>query len=392
MTYEIRFALAVLPLLFICGICGFHARAQADDGVNDSEITIGVVNDTSGKIAFSGNSMNAGLKAAFERVKGGVHGRKINMVALDDVYDPEKTVALTKELIHKHHVFALMGYNANSPIKAVTPLLSKGDVPFLFPRSSDDSLREQHSRVVYNLRAGSAVEMEALIKAMLERKITRFAILYQPDALGDAIKTGAISAMRKLGIFDPAKSRSPFVGEASAPRAASDAAAVFEKLDQGNPEALLIAANPVTAAQVIKIAAQKKRRWVSLATSMASSLPAELKDIDDPGELIMSQVLPSPDASDLAVAVEFRDDMKKSGAEKLVNYISFEGYLEGRILVEALQRAGQDLTRSKLMMALDGDPFKIGGFVVDWSPTDHQGFKSVYLLHLKNKKLVDYRN
>ncbi len=130
-------------------------------------------------------------------------------------------------------------------------------------------------------------------------------------------------------------------------------------------------------------AAGLKARFASISFVGTADLIHELGA--DAEGMIISQVLPSPGDSDLEVAKDYRAALKASDPADLPAYASFEGYVAGRLLLAAFDKSGKDLTREKLIDAINGmSKLNLGGLEMSFSETDHQGMHSVYLTVIRN--------
>src|SRR6185503_3154000 len=123
-----------LTLLVLLG----SAPARAEDGVTDKEVVIGAGLDLTGAVANWGVNIKAGMEALFNRVNaaGGIHGRKIRLVAYDHVYQPPKAVTNAKRLVERDHVFVMMGHLGTPTTKAIKDYLDEKQVPNIFPATA----------------------------------------------------------------------------------------------------------------------------------------------------------------------------------------------------------------------------------------------------------------
>src|SRR5262245_33086460 len=150
----------------LLGVVGLPARAE--DGVGDKEIRIGMANALSGPASGLGLNLKAGAEAYFARVNaaGGVHGRKLVLVSIDDGYEPEQAVAATRRLVEQDKVFTLFGYVGTPTSAAVVPLASRAGVPYLFPFTGAEFLRNPVNKWVFNVRASYFDETEAMVERL----------------------------------------------------------------------------------------------------------------------------------------------------------------------------------------------------------------------------------
>src|SRR5206468_7782793 len=128
MQISIRGALAAVALSAIVS-----APAFAEDGVTADTITFGQAAVLEGPASALGLGMQLGLNAAFNEVnaKGGVHGRKIKLISVNDGYEPDRAIAATKKLIEEDKVFALVGAVGTPTSAAAQPIATAAKVPFV---------------------------------------------------------------------------------------------------------------------------------------------------------------------------------------------------------------------------------------------------------------------
>ena len=115
----------VLVALVVILLCSLSLPTWAEDGVTDKEVTVGAGLDLTGAVANWGVNIKAGMEAVFNRVNeaGGVHGRKIKLIAYDHVYQPPKAVANAKRLVERDKVFIMMGHLGTPTTKAIKDYL-----------------------------------------------------------------------------------------------------------------------------------------------------------------------------------------------------------------------------------------------------------------------------
>ena len=123
-------------------------------GVTANSILFGQAAALEGPSSALGQSMRQGILAAFAEVnaKGGVQGRKLNLISRDDGYDPDRSMVQTIKLIEQDQVFALIGAVGTPTSKATVPIAAANNVPFIGPFSGADFLRSSEFHNVVNIR------------------------------------------------------------------------------------------------------------------------------------------------------------------------------------------------------------------------------------------------
>ncbi len=178
-------------------------HATAEDGVSADTIVFGQAAVLEGPASALGQGMRTGIQAAFDEInkKGGIHGRKLKLVSIDDGYEPDKSIAAVKKLIEDEKVFALIGPVGTPTANAAQPVAQAAKVPYIGPFTGAGFLRDPKRDNVVNIRAGYDAETEAWVKHLTEDlKITKIAIFYQDDAFGRAGLSGFKKAMDKRGM------------------------------------------------------------------------------------------------------------------------------------------------------------------------------------------------
>jgi ABC-type branched-subunit amino acid transport system substrate-binding protein len=343
-----------------------------------AELKIGQCAALSGPAAGLGQGMSLGITAAFEEAnaKGGVHGRQIHLVSSDDAYEPEKCVDCTAKMVEDPSIFALAGYVGTPTAKVAVPILQETKVPLIGLFTGAMLLREPAQRYVVNVRASYDDETEALVEYLTTKKgAKKIAVFYQNDSFGQAGLSGTEKAL--------AKRRIPLAAKGSFERNTMAVKSGLAAVMSGEPDAVIIVAPYKPTAQFVRDAKQADLKAVMATISFVGTenLIDELKGQSD--GLIISQVVPSPHDQSIPLVKDYRTALKKGEP----SYTSFEGYIAGRVLLEGLQRAGKDVTREKLIDAIDAmKDVDLGGLKISFSPASHQGSSSVFLTVLKSGK------
>ena len=180
----------------------------ANDGLNATEVKIGMVNVQTGPAAGLGKGMREGAEAVFKAVngKGGVHGRQIRMVVGDDGYEPNKAIDETLKMIEEQKVFSLFGYVGTPTANAVLPIVKEMDVPLVGAFTGTMSLRAPVTRQMFSVRASHDDESEMLVAHFLEKGAKTVAVFHPDDGFGAAVLSGTEKALKKRGMAVSGKS------------------------------------------------------------------------------------------------------------------------------------------------------------------------------------------
>jgi len=342
------------------------SQAHAETGVTPTTILIGQSVSLSGPTGSLGQEMQAGAVAYFNHVnkQGGVNGRAIVLRTLDDAYEVDKTVANVKSLIDKDGVFALFGLRGTAHTNAAAKIFTPAQVPLFATFSGAKSLREPFNRYIFHVRSSYADETDAIFKQLSELKLNRIGVFYQNDGYGKEGKAAAEAAVKKYELTISA------VGTVE-PNS-SDVTGAVAAIARIQPQAVVMYASYKASAEFVRgmRKAQLYPQYMNLSIVGATALAKELGN--DARGIGVSQVVPFPWNIGIPVVKEYQMVMKEQTGKSDYSFLTLESYLSARILVDGLRRAGRDLTREKLIAALETmHDASFGGFRVDYSRTNH---------------------
>jgi len=365
-----------LKQLLAVAAIAVSAQAAAEPGITDNSITLGMTSPFSGTNGVYGTDMRQVIQTYFDQVNktGGVNGRKINLVALDDGYETDRAVANTKSLINEKNVFALLASYGSSPTtEAMNTVFGPAKVPLVGTISGAGSLREPISqnpngRYMFNVRASYADETEAIVNQLVSLGLKSIAVFYQNDGFGKSGLDGVTVALKKHNLAPTAA--------ATVERNSVDVTAAVEAIAKSKPQAVVMVTLYKPTAAFVKAMkkANQSPMFMTLSPVGTEQLVAELGP--DARGIGISQVMPYP-FNDIVPMV--RDYQKLVGAKAGYSYYGIEAYAMARVMVDALKRMGKDPSREKLTAALESTSLDMGGLKVAYSATNRQGSRFVEL-------------
>jgi len=364
-----------LLAMFAASVIGTAAgSAQAETGITGDTILIGQSVPMSGPAAKLGQQMNLGAKLYFNAINaaGGINGRKIELKVLDDFYEPDATTRNTKTLINDTKVFALFGYVGTPTSLAALKVASPAGVPFFAPYSGAMALREPLARNVFHVRASYNDETASIVQQIHTTGLKRIAVVYNDDAYG---KAGLDGVQRALKL--PAGQGVSLVAQASMVRNTTDVKGAIGTVLAQKPDAIVVISAYQTVAALVKDAQDQGfgGQFYNVSFVGTKALANALGKAG--GGVIISQVMPYPYSGASPLVRDYQKLLKSDGITDF-DYGSMEGYIAARVFVEGLKRAGRDLTREKLITALESmGNYDLGGFNVNFSPSNHVGSKFV---------------
>ncbi|OWW23099.1 ABC transporter substrate-binding protein [Noviherbaspirillum denitrificans] len=363
-------------------LTGMAISASAEDGVTDSTILIGQTVGLTGTVAGPVKEMNEGAMAYLHQVnkKGGVHGRQIVVKMLDDKFDPALTLQNAETLIKKEHVFALFQGRGTPHTQAIVPLLEQHNVPLLAPSTGAAVFHTPVNRLLFNIRAKYQDEVAKAIEHFTTIGINRISLLHVDDAFGQDGLEGFKKAMAAHKL-EPV-SVTPFA------RVNPDCKSTAAEIIKANPGALVIVSSAKNTAEVIK-AIRAQGGQMQIMTMSNNSSQAFVDDLGSASQgIIVSQITPAPHLLSTPLGQEFTQAVKETKAT--VSYAAMEGFVNAKVLVEALRRAGPKPTRAGFVKALESmQRVDFGGLMVTYGANDHTGSEFVELTMIgKNGRFV----
>ena len=348
------------------------AVALVAQAQNAPSVVFGQSAPLTGANAELGNDIRNGALAYFKQVNdaGGVHGRKLELVSLDDANQVQRAEANTIELVEKRRVFALFGYASATLSRPALPVVEKHNVPFLAPFTGADPMRV-FNKNVYNMRASYADELGKIVDHYITLGSKRFSIVHYDDVVGKENLTAVERALKKHNM-------TPVSVAAFKDRAKPDIDVGVKSVAQGAPDVVILTTLYKATSDFVKAArtAALGAQMVSNSFPGASPLARELGK--EGVGVAMSQVVPPPTQRSIPVVREYQDAIAKHTGKKEFSFTSLESYISAKVTVEALKRAGQKPTRESFMQALDNmKQFDAGGYSVSFSPTNHNGSSQV---------------
>jgi ABC-type branched-subunit amino acid transport system substrate-binding protein len=338
-----------------------------------AQIVVGQTAGFTGPVAASVKELTAGAELWIDAVnrRGGVLGQKIELVKLDDRFDPKLAAANARTLIVERGAMALLLARGTPHNEAILPLLKEHGIAMVGPSTGAMLLHTPVNPFVFNVRAPYQRESEQIVLHLDTIGVERIAVLHVADSFDADAVAGADRAFAKL--------KKKAVLRASYDRSKPDFAPLISRIVAADAQAVLFVG---TAAAVVegtrRLRAAGSRAQVLTLSNNASAGFIEMMGPNARGTVV-SQVFPSERSMVVTLVNEARELMKARG-DVTVTPAMLEGFAAAKVLVEGLKRAGPAPTRAKLIAALNGmQRYSVGGMEMGYSPSDHSGLDYVEL-------------
>ncbi|UPJ71516.1 ABC transporter substrate-binding protein [Bradyrhizobium sp. 187] len=352
---------ATCIVMTVAVLAAIMLPAKADEiGVSEDAILFGQAAALEGPSSTLGQRMRQGIVAAFTEInaKGGVHGRKLQLISRDDGYDPDRSLAQTLRLIEDEKVFALIGAVGTPTAVATIPITSARNVPFIGPFSGAEFLRDFELANVVNIRASYGAEAEAWVKHLTEdRHFTRIAIFYQDDSFGRDGLSGVKRALARRGL--------ELAAEGTFERNTRAVASAWRTIKRVEPEAIVMVGTYDPCAEFIKLAHRSGANPTFVNISFVGAV-ALAKELGPEGEgVVVTQVVPFPWDRSLKLVADYQAAQTAFDPALTPNFVALEGYIAGRLAAAALEQAGPQPTRASLLRTInDVGRFDISGSTI----------------------------
>jgi ABC-type branched-subunit amino acid transport system substrate-binding protein len=331
----------------------------------DKTIVLGQSAALTGPAAQLGLQLRAGARLYFDALNaaGGVNGHRIDLVSLDDSYEPDRCKANTERLI-ADKVFALFGYVGTPTSLAALPLVNEAKIPFFAPFTGAEALRDPFSRYVFHLRASYYQETALIVNQLVSLGLRKIAVFYQDDAYGKAGLEGVRRALKAHSL--------EAVATGTVVRNSVDVAQAVKNIAPARPDAVVQISAYKSCAAFIRQARQAGYGGTFYNVSFVGTqaLADELRAQGN--GVVVSQVMPFPFSTTSVISREYLEALRKAGGDAKPNYSSMEGYLAAKVFAEGLKRAGNSPTRESLITGLESiQNASFGGFNVNFGPRNH---------------------
>jgi len=355
-------------------------------GVTDNEIRFGISAPFSGAAKELGQNMKLGFDAAFKvaNANGGVHGRQLRLISVDDGYEPIRTAETMKQLYEQDRVFGIVG-NVGTPTAIVAlPYALERRILFYGAFTGAGLLRrDPPDRYVFNYRASYAEETDAVVRYLVKMrrlKPQQIAVFAQQDSYGDAGFAGVAKAIRSLQGSDEST-----ILRLNYKRNTVDVDEAIAQLKKSRApiKAVIMVPTYRAAAKFIEKTRDLYPSMIYTSVSFVGStaLASELMLLGQKFAtgVIVTQVVPAVEGHS-SIVLDYKSALTKYFPGESPDYVSLEGYLAGSVLVEALKRNGPQPDTERLVDSLENlHDFDLGlGTPVSFGRTEHQALHKVW--------------
>jgi ABC-type branched-subunit amino acid transport system substrate-binding protein len=355
------------PLAITCRGLALSLLSLLATSSSWAQLVIGQTSGFTGPVASGVKENTDGAKLYIDHINasGGVNGQRVELVSLDDKFDPKLAADNAKKLIVERNVIALFMNRGTPHTEAIKPLLDEYKVPLVAPSTGAMILHKPVNPWIFNVRATYQREAEKAVTHLATIGLTRIALVHVDDSFGADCAIGAQKG------YEKAKIKPVFIDKFD--RAKPDFTGIAQQAFKSEAQAIFL----IGSAGAVSDGTKAIRAAGSRAQIVTVSNNASGGFIKQMGEFargtIVTQIFPYERSLSAPIVKEANDLAKAKGLAE-VTPAMLEGYAGAKVLVEGLRRAGANPTRVKLQQALEGlRKYDIGGLEVTYGPGDHSG-------------------
>lgn len=353
------------------------AQEPEEIGISDDRILFGQSAALRGPAAALGMGMRLGIEAAFAEINaaGGIHGRRLELLALDDGYEPSMAAQNTETLLTSEGVFGLIGIIGTPTAVASQPIATAAGAPFIGAFTGAGFLRHPDLRNVVNIRASYDAETDLWVDYLMAQGRERFALLYQDDAFGRVGLSGVSKALDARG--------SALVAQGTYMRNTLAVKAALLDIRRADPDVVTIVGAYAPVAEFIRWAREIGLNTEFITISFVGSAALASALGDHGSGVYITQVVPFPWDDSIPMVAAYQAALAALDASAEPEFISLEGYMTGLLTAQVLEATGPNPTRESFLDTLYSvGTFDLGGVTLNYGPGDNEGMSDVFLTRI----------
>lgn len=344
-------------------------------------IRFGMSAPLSSNASALGKDFRDGANLVFQQtnIEGGIQGRPIELVCLDDGYEPVQTVNNTRQFIDDRKLFALFGYIGTPTVNAVLPLLRKSRVPFIAPFTGAQLIRQTNDDFVFNLRASYAEEIQRQVVHLIDvQGARRIGLLVQADEFGASVEQVILDALKQRNL-------APLI-IARYKRNSTDLSTSMRQLRSASPELVMTVGHYQAIANAIQMA-QKLDFYPAYSVVSFTGVSELRKQLRPPYVVYASTVMPYPESTNPSHLVQAYLAAAKKVGTHVPSDVGLEGFASATVVVAALRACGKATSRQCLLSQLPLQ--QLGDFPLSYQKDSHQASDQVFLFKITEKTITE---
>jgi branched-chain amino acid transport system substrate-binding protein len=344
------------------------AAAMVVATASQAQIMIGQTAGHTGVAAAGVKEITDGAKLYLNAVnsRGGIHGSQVQLISMDDKFDPKLAAENARTLIEEKNVLAMFLTRGTPHAEGMIGLLDKHGVPLVAPSTGAMSLHQPVKKHVFNVRTTYQREAEKAVAYLASVGVKRVALVHTDDSFGADGATGVLNGLAVAGLKP--------VATVKVNRSQPDFSGVVTAVTTSDAQAVVMIASSDTVVKGVG-ALKVARLTAQIVTLSNNASGGFVKGLESHARgVLVSQVFPSERAVAYGFVKEAHDLIKDGKIDNELSPAMLEGFVGAKVLVEALRKAGPAPTRLRLLSALESmKSFDVGGMMLGYAADDHTG-------------------
>jgi branched-chain amino acid transport system substrate-binding protein len=365
---------------------GCSSALAQQQGVSRNEILIGTILDMSGPLAGYGKQARNGMLLRIEELneQGGIHGRKLKLVAEDDGYDPKKAVLAAQKLVNQDKVFIVAGHLGTAQNMASMPVQFEKNVVNFFPITAAREMYEPHHRLKYSFAATYYDQVRlAVPKLVKEKNVRKVCTIYQDDDFGLEILRGAEAGLKTIG--------ADFAEKTTYKRGATDFSSQVARMKAAGCEMVVL--GTIIRETIGTIATAKKSGFNPIFVGSSAAYTDLIHKLGGPAMdgLYAAMTVQHPYLDEASQPIRFWANKYKTRFNEDPTVFSAYGYIIIDQFIKAAQKAGPNLTTDSFVKTMDTmvfEPDMFGSARSTYTATKRLGNDQSRLSQIQNGKWV----
>lgn len=393
--FKNKFFVMLLILVFSfsfasCNVKTSNSNSNWAQGVTKDKIVIGTHLPLSGPVAVVGTPVLRGLQAYINYVNdnGGVNGRKIEIIAEDDQFNPAIAIQKVQKLVEQDKVFAIVGATGTPSLLAVMDYMVEKGIPAVYQGSGSSKFATPFKKNYFPVQPNYTMEGKLFAQYVVENlNAKKIVFMYQNDDIGKEGLEGFKTKLREMG------KESLLVAEIAFNSTDVDFSVPVLKAKEQNPDVVILYGVSKPAAAIVKEAKKISFKPQFVATYILSDLTMFALAGDAWNDaLVAGWAVPITDQNDPKVKLFF-ETVKKYNPNDVPSGYHLAGWIAGQVFVEGLKRAGDNLSWDGFIKAME--TFKDWNeglaYKLTYTENDHSGQKAMYFMKAVYKGDKDYK-
>ena len=343
----------------------------AQQGVSDTEIVLGSIQDMSGPLAGIGKQDRLGMMLAVDEIneQGGINGRKLRLIVEDSGYEPKKAVMAAQKLVNQDNIFMMVGHIGTAQNMAAMPVQFEKNVINFFPITAAREMYEPFHRLKYSFAATYYDQIRRAVPQMVKDKgIKKVCSVYQDDDFGQEVLRGGEAGLKSIGM--------EYAEKTSFKRGATDFSSQVARMKAAGCEMVVL--GTIIRETIGTISESRKTGFnpVFVGSSAAySDLIHKLggKAVDG---LYATMTVQNPYTDETSQPIRFWANKYKTKFNEEPTVFSVYGYLAINVFANAATKAGRNLTTDSFIKVMDTMTIPtdiFGSAPATYSPTTRLG-------------------